>query len=89
MDLRVHLLELTLNFNLGQLNPKEEKNKMEKNKMNMGYPAGYYEMGMSEEDYKKMMKKKGEYHDMDGYKMKGKKHTGPEGYWGIPGMSRC
>ncbi len=54
------------------------------------YPKGYYEMGMNEDDYKKMMmkrkKKMEDYHDMDGYKMKGKKHMGPEGYWGIPGM---
>ncbi len=56
----------------------------------LGYPSGYYEMGMNEDDYKKMMmnknkkmKKMDEYHDMNGYKMPGKKHYGPEGCWNI------
>ena len=67
----------------------ENKNKT-KVGYKLGYPSGYYEMGMDEDDYKKMMmkrkKKMEDYHDMDGYKMKGKKHMGPEGYWGIPGI---
>lgn len=53
----------------------------------LAYPAGYYKMGMSEDDYTKIMKNKpkkvNEYHDMNGCKMKGAKHQGPEGYWGI------
>ena len=53
----------------------------------MGYPSGYYNIGMKKNGYKKMMAKKAkkmdEYHDMDGHKMKGKKHHGPDGYWEI------
>ena len=52
----------------------------------LGVPIGYYKMGMDEDDYKKMMKKgknMKDYHEMNGYQMKGKKHHGPEGYWGI------
>ena len=64
----------------------EDKNKL-KGCCKLGYPSGYYEMGMDDDDYKNMMMKKKkrmeEYHDMDGYKMKGKKHMGPEGYGGI------
>lgn len=59
--------------------------------MKMGYPEGYHSMGMDDDNYKKTMKKKAKkmkgYHDMNGYKMKGNTHMGPEGYWGIPGMS--
>lgn len=53
----------------------------------LGYPTGYYNMGVDENDYKKMMmkrkKKMEDYHDMDDYKMRGEKQAGPEGYWGI------
>ena len=75
---------------LGKLNLKEEKNNMEYKKKHMygdrakraelccklGYPEGYYNMGMSEDDYRKIMMKRKEmkkmkrYHNMNGCKMR-------------------
>ena len=60
----------------------------------MGYPVGYYNMGttpakveyakkMKAKRMMKMDKKMSGYHDMNGYQMRGDKHHGPEGYWGI------
>lgn len=51
----------------------------------LGYPSGYYNIGVDIDKCPKgIMKGKGEYHNMNGYQMKGKKHMGgPEGYWGI------
>ncbi len=46
-----------------------------------GYPAGYYRMTCNKPCKGKV---KMDYHMMnDGYKMPGKKHMGPDGYWGI------
>ncbi len=64
-------------------------------KQEIGYPAGYYRIGMKwdsngmtddSSNKMKMKKKMKGYHDMNGYKMKGEKHYGPAGWWGIPGM---
>lgn len=42
---------------------------------------------VKKDNYDKMImekrKKMEEHHNMNGYKMYGKKHMGPEGYWGI------
>lgn len=73
---------------------KNKKMYSQKSKDKMGYPKGYYEMGMKKDSYDMddgdyecpfaKVKKMGiNYHDIDGYKMHGKKHYGPEGHWGI------
>ena len=98
-DLKVKIQTGEIKLKGGKKNMEYKNKKMYGERANraeacckLGYPVGYYNIGMDKDDYNKMMMKKAknmkkmdEYHDMNGYKMKGKTHQiqGPEGCWNI------